>query len=224
MLKTAGVDLSGVVVVPGASGTFVFPTDGAKPWPMYRPAEAFPGHAPVVLDARVYALFGMPDCDPVALGWLEHIPEHATLVWDRQGWISRARNAQAPGRLSPHRKIYLANRDEAIAEFSTEVGNDLWDKLPPPNYQAAVIKRGKDGCTVVDEEEATDIRGFPVEVATTIGAGDAFAGAFAADLARGANVRRAALTGNALASVFLKAQGDPLIEGLLEEAHALVER
>lgn len=222
MLQAADVDVRGVSILPGASGTFVFPTDGTRPWPMYRPAEALPDNAPQVSEAGVYVVFGMPDCDPVALGWLEHLQELAILIWDRQGWISRARNAQAVGELSPQHKIYVANRDEAIAEFSAQAWSELLDKLPPPKYQGAVIKRGKDGCTVVDEKEATDIRGFPLEVASTVGSGDAFAGAFAAGLARGANIRQAALQGNAMASAFLIAAGDALNERLSENAQALL--
>ena len=71
-LQLAGVDHSAVLSVVGASGTFVFPTldDPKRPWPMYRPAEAFPKELPQIPEADIVVVFGIPDCDPVALGWL----------------------------------------------------------------------------------------------------------------------------------------------------------
>lgn len=228
MLETAGVEHS-LAILPGASGTFVFPTEreaGARPWPMYRPAEAVPESSPAIPEADIYALFGMPDSDAVAAAWLDGLPVEATLLWDRQGWLSRARDCRAAGALPPQHKLYLANIDEALEEFPAENVPASLARLPPADYAAAVVKQGRHGCTVIDvstgERRAFRIDGFPLHVTSTIGSGDAFAGALVAGLAAGRPLEQAALLGNAAAAVLLGAGGDPLTDGLPEQARTLV--
>ena len=94
-LEIAGVDDHAVLSVAGACGTFVYPTCQTRKGigPMYRPAEALPSDAPEVPAADIILTFGIPDCDPIMLGWLSRIENHDTVIWDRQGWLSRARDA-----------------------------------------------------------------------------------------------------------------------------------
>jgi hypothetical protein len=230
MLESAGVDPHALLVLPGSSGTFVFPatTDDARPWPMYRPAEATPLDAPEIAEALVYLLFGIPDFDPIASGWLDHLPSDAVLLWDRQGWLSRARDSRAATTLRPARKLFLANHDEALEEFSAPDEAALFDQLPPRGYSTAVVKVGVDGCIVIDGGETnrteTRITGFPVPTSSTIGSGDAFAGALAAEIAAGTGIQRAALVANAAAAAFLEAGGDPFAEELSRRTRALVSR
>jgi ribokinase len=227
LLDTAKVDMSHVLTVPGACGTFVFPTEGARPWPMYRPAEAIPAQAPSIPRATMYVVFGMPDFDPVAAGWLEHLPRDATLFWDRQGWLSRARDHSAAVQLSPAHKVYLANEDEALTDFGAVSTQELISNLPPTGFQSAVVKRGREGCIVVertaDGTSVDSAAGFPLETTDTIGSGDAFAGALAAGFAGGLSFRDAVVGANAVASAFLMLGGDPLASGLPEAARTLVD-
>lgn len=226
MLAAAGVETNMVTCLPGASGTFVFPSGGEHPWPMYRPAEAVPTVAPDIGEARVYLVFGMPDFDPVAAGWLVSVPADATLIWDRQGWISRARDSRAVLSSAAGRKIYLANLEEAFEEFSEGSEESLWERLPPDGYEAAVIKRGVDSCVLIDRgiggERVSYIEAFPVDADNTIGSGDVFAGAVAAELAKGTILRDAVMVGNGAASAFVATSGDVLDEGLPENTGRLV--
>jgi ribokinase len=226
MLKAAGVEHSALAVLPGASGTFVFPTENPndpRPWPMYRPAEAVPSEIPELSNADVILAFGIPDFDPIAQGWLNQVPEGASLIWDQQGWMSRARDSRAAANLPPRSKLYLANLDEAREEFPAESVDATFDSLPPPGYHAAVVKRGAEGCTVITpgtRPQIESIPGFSLSVSSTIGSGDAFAGALAATLAT-SDVAAAARTANALAAAFLLCDGDPLDPVLLDRKRDL---
>jgi sugar/nucleoside kinase (ribokinase family) len=226
MLDAAKVDSSQVDALPGASGTFVFPTTTAHPWPMYRPAEAVPTTKPSIPAAKTYLVFGMPDFDAVAEGWLQILPRDATLLLDRQGWLSRARDYSSVSPLPPAVKVYLANEEEALAEFSIRRIDDLMSMLPPDGYQWAAVKRGPDGCVLaersVDGNKLRVVEGFPVDTLDTIGSGDAFAGALAASIATGASMPNAASMANAAASSFLRLKCDPLAPGLPESARALL--
>lgn len=225
MLEAAGVDTNSVSVVSGASGTFVFPHGEDRPWPMYRPAEAAPHEAPFIPEAAVYIVFGIPDFDPVAAGWLDHLPTSAILIWDRQGWISRARDYRAASSLAPLQKIYVANLDEVLEEFSIGAKSELWNSLPPYGFSAAIVKEGTKGCTVIESSygriQRREVAGFPIEVSSTVGSGDAFVGGAGAGLASDAELVDAVRLGNASASAFLSAGGDPLVEGFAESVRRL---
>jgi len=193
---------------------------------MYRPAEAVPANLPAIDPAHVYVVFGMPDLDPAASGWLDHLSKESTLLWDRQGWLSRARDHLRVAQLPPTHKVYIANEDEALADFNARTIEELLSSLPPLDFQWAVIKRGRDGCIVVerttDEDSVSSAAGFPIDTSDTIGSGDAFAGALAAGIAAGASVCDAAGVANAAASSFLKLGCDPLASELPEAARILV--
>ena len=71
---------------------------------------------PEIPKAGIVVAFGIPDCDPVEMGWLGSGDDDATMIWDRQGWLSRARDARAIVQLQACRRIYLANEREAIED------------------------------------------------------------------------------------------------------------
>jgi sugar/nucleoside kinase (ribokinase family) len=227
MLGSSGVDTESVLVLPGASGTFVFPSAaGGRPWPMYRPAEAVPGNRPEVPEAAVYVVFGIPDFDPVAAGWTQVLSEDAILIWDRQGWISRARDSKPAGALRPRRKVYVANVEEVLEEFPAESEGAAMLALPPARYTAAIVKRGTRGCVVIEIVKGTrrgrTIAAATVHVGSTIGSGDAFAGGLAFRLAKGWSVEEGALAGNAAAGALLEAQCDPFADSVPERSRALM--
>lgn len=220
LLEAAGVDRETVLICEGSSGTFVFPEENeasTRPWPMYRPAEALPTDIPILPEASAYVLFGIPDFDPIAAGWVTNLPRDCVLLWDRQGWISRARDCLGASRLLAQKKIYLANLGEALEEFTASDRSKLFRKLPPSGFNAAVIKDGPRGCTVIDfthEEKSTiDIDGIQINSTSSVGSGDAFAGALAAGLAEDHSLERAALQANAVAAAFLEAKGGSPLGG-----------
>jgi ribokinase len=230
VLAGAGVDTRWLQATPGASGTFLFPpkADQAHPWPMFRPAESPPrtqldGGLP---QANTYLLFGLPDLDPVAEGWMNGAAAESTVLWDRQGWLSRARDWRVALDVPAGRRIYLANQDEAMADFHVEDAEDLQRRLPPDGFDVAVVKRGSEGCSywtsAGGDVVGALVPGFPVDAESTIGSGDVFAGALAAQLAQGAGLEPALTTANAMAAAFLIERRDLSSVDLLRTANSFV--
>jgi ribokinase len=208
-LAEAGVDTAGVAVLPGSSGIFVFDdvADVASPRPIYRPAEAWPdGPAAPPPAATVKLAFGVPEFDPVTDTWLGTL-EDGTLLWDRQGWLSRSRDSLDAARRAERRKVHLANIAEARDELAGQTGGELARSLPPPGFDAAVLKAGPWGVTAIDADGRHPVGAFPVRAIAAIGSGDVFAGATAAGLAAGLDLTAAARRGSAAAAVALVAGG-----------------
>ena len=210
-LEVAGVDDRAVLAVDGACGTFVFPTyqDQTRLGPMYRPAESLPDKLPEIPAAHIVVAFGIPDFDPIATGWLKGLVEHSTVIWDKQGWLSRPRDASEILRLNAFRSIYVANEDEAIEDARAGSFDEALDRQPPHGFDIAVVKRGETGVVVIEKSlsviSSTAVPSFPVHTASTVGSGDIFAGVFGARLALGDPVIGAARWGCAAASVSLTA-------------------
>lgn len=208
-LEIAGVDDQAVLSVPGASGTFVYPTHEHQRQfgPMYRPAEAFPAKAPEVSASNIIVAFGIPDFDPLKEGWLTGLDRQASIIWDRQGWLSRARDASEVLRCEVSRRIYLANGDEAIEDANARSIDETLATQPPSGFDIAVIKRGQEGVVVIEKGLAavnvTSVPAFPVSTNSTVGCGDVFAGVFAARMALGDSAGTAAKWGCAAAAVSL---------------------
>lgn len=232
VLARAGVDPSWLQMTPGASGTFVFPKelDDAHPWPMFRPAESAPKtHLAIDLPlANTYLLFGQPELDPVAEGWMNGTPADSIVLWDRQGWLSRARDWHTALDVPVLRRVYLANHNEAMAEFDVDTVDDLLASLPPKGFEAAIVKQGASGCVYQMRRDGRVksklVPGFPVESASTIGSGDVFAGALAAKLAQLAELEDAIVTSNAMAAAFLAEKREILAPGLVRRAKSLVNQ
>ena len=211
-LELAGVNDCAVVSVDGACGTFVYPTRQGRGYigPMYRPAEALPNELPAVsaADTDIVLVFGIPDFDPVTMGWLRGIGHQTTVIWDRQGWLSRARDAKDVLKLSVHRRVYLANEGEALEDAQVSSFDEVLSVQPPVGFDVAVIKRGEIG-VLVFERSSGDVNmaavpSFPVKASFTVGSGDVFAGVFAARLALGDSATVAATWGCAAACVALR--------------------
>ena len=227
-LLLAGVDDGPLLTVSGASGTFVFPTEEVptRPWPMYRPAESIPQQSPLVPEAAVVLAFGIPDFDPVGDGWLRSMLPTTTLIWDRQGWLSRARNADAIIGLPAARKIYLANEAEANEDAEAKGVTRSPAPQPPDGFDVSVIKRGIEGVDVYFRDglycHYDHIPTFAVHTVSTIGSGDVFAGAFAGRIAQGDSPASAAKWGCAAASIALQTNDCLLRNSNSESIAALV--
>ena len=174
---------------------------------MYRPAEAVPLKAPDIPASNINVAFGIPDFDPLSEGWFSGLDLQATVIWDRQGWLSRARDAREILRRNVSRRMYLANGDEAIEDAKVSSFDETLVAQPPSGFDVAVIKRGKAGVVVVERDlgavNFTSVAAFPVDTNSTVGSGDLFAGAFAARLALGDSAATAARWGCAAAAVSL---------------------
>ena len=227
-LELAGVDDQTVLSVAGACGTFVYPTHETRRQlgPMYRPAEAIPVEVPEIPDSKIVVAFGIPDFDPLLEGWLSAVNCQATVIWDRQGWLSRARDAGEILRLDALRRIYLANADEAIDDAQASSIEEAVTVQPVRDFDVAVVKIGEAGVVVIEERHGevrfTSIPAFPVNTRSTVGSGDVFAGVFAARLALGSSVVKAAKWGCAAAAVSLQAGQNLLTAEAYEQANALM--
>ena len=227
-LQLAGVDDRAVLSVPGASGTFTFPTheDQKRPWPMYRPAESLPHEVPQIPRADIVVAFGIPDCDPVRLGWLGAGGKYATVIWDRQGWLSRARDAGAILQIEASRRIYVANELEMIQDARVDTLSEALLVQPPCGFDVAVVKRGDAGVIVVEAGKGNRspaiVPAFSVGASSTIGTGDVFAGAFAAFLACGEPAAVAAKWGCAAAAISLRANQHLLTGEAYAQARELI--
>ena len=227
-LQFAGVDDTPVITVDGACGTFLFPSrlSDERPWPMYRPAEAVPYRKPTVPAAQVLLVFGIPDFDPVAAGWLAGLRTADALLWDRQGWLSRARDATGVLFVPSHQRIYLANASEALEDAGVSDLGEALSAQPPSGFDAAVIKQGDTGVTVFDARDATPrtVLAFSVDADSTVGSGDVFAGALAARLVRSDPLGEAARWGCAAAAVALSSSSNLLRESSAGEIARLLSR
>ena len=227
-LQLAGVDDRAVLSVPGASGTFAFPTneDQERPWPLYRPAESLPEEVPNIPCADIVVAFGIPDCDPVRLGWLGSVEHYATMIWDRQGWLSKARDAKAVLEIKVRKRIYIANELEAFEDARVGSLDQAILVQPPHGFDVAVIKRGENGVIVVEAGESkpspTIVPAFSVSTSSTIGSGDVFAGAFAASLASGEAPVVASKWGCAAAAISLQANRNLLSAEACIQARELI--
>ena len=82
----------------------------------------------------------------------------------------------------------LANGASVNIHEGKLIGSDLVAR----GVEYAVIKMGKRGCVVVDRDGAEHIRAFTVEFVDHTGCGDAFAGALAASIGVGDDIKAAA--------------------------------
>jgi sugar/nucleoside kinase (ribokinase family) len=222
LLEASGIDHRALVAASGSSGTFIFAhaQDPAHPWPLYRPAEGTPDVVPELPNARVVLAFGIPDFDPLASGWLASLqPEF--LIWDRQGWLSRAHDNSRAARVTAGSRIYVANAQEALADLGATEKPD-----PPKGFNAALVKDGARGVRLIQQRQEgrfeLRIQAFHVEAESTVGSGDVFAGALAASLARDADLVEAIRVGCAAASVSLSRRHNLLTREDADEARRLL--
>jgi sugar/nucleoside kinase (ribokinase family) len=189
LLSHAGVRTD-LVILPGASGTFVYPagSEDTNPRPLYRPAETSPLAFPPLPRAAAVLIFGMPDFDPPRDPAVIDVAQQAgSVLWDRQGWMSRTRDASA------------------IA--SLDVGRTTGVVTLPPGFEAAILKDGRRGAMIADVVGGrTLIPAYPVDVPNNVGSGDVFAGVVAAEVSRGACLETATSFAAAATSAVLSAR------------------
>lgn len=207
LLDHASVDTS-LVTLDGASGTFAYAgdADADNPRPLYRPAETCPTSLPELPEARALLVFGFPDFDPVRDTSVSAAAAAAhTLIWDRQGWLSRTRDARAATSLAAADRVFLANAGEAIDEGVLDPGTG--EVHLPLGFNRGILKDGARGALVVGcEGERPDslIPTYPVRASSTVGSGDVFAGVVAALLASGEELVAAARQGAGATSIVLE--------------------
>jgi ribokinase len=117
--------------------------------------------------------------------------------------------------------ILIVNETEAAQLLRIQQGDRPWQEvarsLRDLGPATVVVTLGKAGAAVDTAKFSDQIAAPEVEVVDSTGAGDAFAGAFAAHLAGGGDVRSAAQTGVLAGSIAVtKAGAQPSMPRLAE--------
>ncbi len=197
-----------LLLTPGASGTFALQrVGGARPRPQYRPAGGVVNEVyPEPVDVDIVLAFGHPEWDPLVSPWLASAGEDITLVWDRQGWLSRTPNASSAARIPAQRRIQVTNADEVLDEVEASPSEAI-GALPPAGFAATVIKDGPWGVQVVQGDHVhRSVAAFDVKVLQTVGSGDIFAGGLCAALAQRASLVDACEAGVASAAAWISSE------------------
>ena len=89
------------------------------------------------------------------------------------------------------------------------------------NCRTICVTLGERGCAIYKDREYTEVAGCKIEVADTVGAGDAFAAAFLHGLEQGWDARRCGAFANAVAALVASRPG-AIPEWSVEEVRALL--
>jgi ribokinase len=213
ILREIGVDGSAIEITAGKSASFVIEEEGEVNAPTVRfehgsVAPRLPNDPP---SARIVLVIGMPDLDPFDAGLVARwVGAGSTLIWDRQGWLSKTLDAASAAGVPALSRIYLANIDEAAQEAGGAPVDRVMQNHPLPGFEWALLKNGRWGTTLLGPRGSTAIPAFRVPAISTIGSGDVFAGAVAAGLAAGIDIQVASTTAAAAAAVAIS-DGRPLL-------------
>lgn len=187
-LDRNGVDLRGVIHVPGPSGSAAILVDaGAENCIVVAPGAN--AHLSVT-SAQVQAVIAESDVVLISL----EIPIATALAAAavaREGGAVVMVNA-SPALTDPGSRSQLAERADVVVVNETEASEWHDDRVPH-----LVVTRGAEGARHVTDGGADDVPAPAVEAVDTTGAGDVFAGVLAAAWPRGADValRRACAAG-----------------------------
>lgn len=97
----------------------------------------------------------------------------------------------------PHLDIFMCNEHEGSRITGQSDPHSIAEDLRARGSSTVIIKLGKNGCWLENEDYADLIPGSQVNVVDTTGAGDAFAAGLITALMAGGDIRGACLAGNA---------------------------
>lgn len=181
-LDEAGVDRSGVLEGEGASGMSVAIVDARGDYGAVIVSGVNRGIDP--------ASVALPEGVRVVLLQNE-VPEAVNLALAAQAGDARVILNAAPARavaaeLMARVDLLVVNRGEAAALAATEDPDGAARRLLGQGPRAVIVTLGGDGLVLATPDGLLRMAAPRVDVVSTHGAGDAFTGALAAELARGA--------------------------------------
>ncbi|NUR72306.1 MAG: sugar kinase [Hamadaea sp.] len=143
-------------------------------------------------------------------------PNLRPALGDLDAQIAEARD------LLPHVSMLLIGADEAEPLFGTSDPAAVFRAARAAGVAETVLKAGPEGCWYADGDAPAHLPSAATSVVDPVGAGDAFAGAYLAGRARGANPAGAAWLAGQFAAAIVARPGDT--DGLpsAAEAEALV--
>jgi sugar/nucleoside kinase (ribokinase family) len=233
-LASQGVDPAGLVRKPGVqTSCTMLPIhpDGS------RPAWHVPGaNRTFCLDDVAWD--ALARCDAVHLGGLTALPgvdgEDAGAILER----SRARGAlttadclgvrgeharELVAAVMPHVDIFMPNEGEAL--LAAEAGDALTAarRFRDAGARCVIVKRGPDGCLIVDDDGERSLPAHALEVVDTTGCGDAFCAGVIVARCAGWSIDEAARLGCATGSLNVRGLGSDAGARDLAEALAFME-
>lgn len=204
LLDAAGVDRLGVAVLDGLTTTYRMsdPGDLSMPLPQLVQGAVPSGPLPALPSAGVVLCIGTPGFDVISERWIDRPSEGGVLLFDRQGSHSRVLGARMASTVPAARRLLLTNVHEARAETAAADLEGAIARLPPEGFDAALVKAGPWGVTLVRTSLAP-VGAYDVSVRSTIGSGDVFAGVLAAGLCAGDELADAAASAAAASAVWI---------------------
>ncbi|STD03649.1 Ribokinase [Dermatophilus congolensis] len=220
LLNKAGVDCTGVRVVPGPTGTaiiavsaqgenliIVIPGANGKVTPDYVPAIrdtdvlVLQGEIPVEsIDAAAAAAVAAGARPVINLAPIVDVAP-ATLLAANPLVVNEHEALAAADIVDPQRA------GAVLADDVHEMAENVADRLLQAGVESVVITLGGQGALVASAEGKEHVPGEMVEVVDTTGAGDCFVGVVAAGLATGLSLAEAATAANSAAARAVGAEG-----------------
>ncbi len=217
MLEGVGVDTRFVERVAGATAATValVRADGARAL-LHAPGaseEAF--REPLALSGEMVAgcgrlhvgnPFGVPGLRKTAPEILRRARAAGLETSLDAGWDARGEWMAVFGPCLEAAGTVVVNEDE-LRHLTGSEGRAGAEAMLKEGAGRVVVKRGARGCAVYEAGDEFEAAGFAVEAVDTTGAGDCFAGAFLAGLARGMGAREAARLANAAGALSVTVLG-----------------
>ena len=116
-------------------------------------------------------------------------------------WSSAAQAGLYARLALPFVDILIANNDEICLVTETKDAQEATQKLRDWGVPLVVAKLGAEGTRVVSADEDLYLPSYPIEVVSTIGAGDGFASGFLYGILKGMTLAEALKYGNAAAAI-----------------------
>lgn len=120
--------------------------------------------------------------------------------------------------------VVLTTEDEIELVGHGTQGDDALEYLLSLGPKLLVIKKGPNGCTLVQHDSKTHVPGFTVPVVDTVGAGDCFDAAFIYGQLHGLSLRDSAILANAIGAASVQKMGAGRNVPTCAEANAVLEQ
>ena len=223
-LRAAGVNLDGVVTVPGARSQFAFVVTEEKT-----------GHRTIFFDRGTLGALSAEQIDR------DRIAASKALLADGRFFdvdaqlAERAQetgtrvvvDAESPGahwdRILPHCDLFVPSQDCARRLTGEDCAQAAAESLLARGARGVVITLGPEGALALTPEEMIHQPAFSVEVVDTTGAGDVFHGALALGLARELPLRGNLRFAAAAAALSCRALGGRSACATAEEVQQVME-
>jgi sugar/nucleoside kinase (ribokinase family) len=242
ILSNEGVNISGVVAVPGSTTTLVIAlTDQLSGDHVFighygvGPEVPYPDHIDELIEAAdAFFIQGYTLAErrvvPMALRALQRAEKLNVPIYLDVGPLIAQVSPERTRRVLERAAVILMTEEEAPLVSEGRSGEHAYEYLLASGPQTLVVKRGGSGCLLVTREQRTEVPGFPANIVDTVGAGDCFDAAFIAGQLWGFGLRDSALLANAMGAASVQKMGAgsnaptcPEVVAVLAQAGVILE-